>query len=46
VSDQINIGMEMYDYKRASVFQSAVCAFLVGLRSNEEELAQLNKIFI
>ena len=41
----VDIGLNVYTFKQASIFQSSVIAFLVGLKSNKEDLAALAKIF-
>ena len=41
-----DIGLTLYTFKRTSQFQSFVISFLVGLKAQKDELAQLNKIYL
>ena len=43
---RIDIALNMYTFKRSSLLQSSVIAFLSRLKSDDEELAQLRKVFM
>ena len=46
ISDtQIDIGLSLYTFKRSSVFQSSVISFMTRLKPDQEEIAQLRKIY-
>ena len=41
----VHIGYNMMQFKRASLFQSSVIAFMTGLFQQDEEIKRLNKMF-
>lgn len=43
--EHVQIGYNMMQFKRASVFQSSVIAFMTGLFQQDEEIQRLNKMF-
>ena len=43
---KIDIALNVYTFKKASLLQSSVIAFLSRLKSNNEELASLRKVFM
>ena len=42
---QIDIGLSLYTFKRSSIFQSSVISILTRLKPDNEEIAELRKIF-
>ena len=43
---RIDVALNMYTFKRSSLLQSSVIAFLSRLKSDDEELIQLKKVFL
>lgn len=41
----VDIGLQLYTFKRTSQFQSFVIQFLVGLKAQEEELMHMRDVF-
>ena len=44
-SELNDTGLNIYTFKQSSLFQSSVIAYLVGLKSNKDDLANLSRIF-
>ena len=43
---KIDIALNMYTFKRSSLLQSSVVAFLSRLKADDEELINLRKVFM
>ena len=41
----VDTGLNIYTFKQASNFQSSIIAFLIGMKSNKEEVSEMSKIF-
>ena len=43
--EHVQVGLSMYNFKKASTFQSSIVAFMSGLLQKNDEIQRLSKIF-
>ena len=44
--DQVQVGLNLITFKKASMFQSSIVAFMSGLLQKNDEVQRLSKIFL
>lgn len=43
--DHVQIGVNLYQFKRASSFQSSIIAFMTGLFASKEDIQKMGRVF-